>query len=180
MEGLQRWASDQANCGGVSSPYPQRRRGRSAGGAERLEWPIGLRGHDALLDRNQNGITLYVRGRDVEEKESALNFTAGYWSVIGDATEVRRSDERSVIAEFLADNPEPITPTELAAALGWKINNTKQLLYKMAKAGQVVRSKGHYSVTPITPVTLITQLRNRRRPRHWVIAVIRGYRRAIP
>lgn len=101
-----------------------------------------------VLDRNQNGITLYVRGRDVEEKESALKFIAGYWTVIGEASEVRRTDERSIIVEFLRDNREPITPTDLGAALGWKINNTKQLLFKMAKKGDVLRKKGRYFLDP--------------------------------
>jgi DNA-binding MarR family transcriptional regulator len=54
---------------------------------------------------------------------------------------VRRSDGRSAIADFLTDNPEPITPTNLAAALGWKVNNTKQLLFQMAKKGEISREK---------------------------------------
>ena len=148
LSGLQRWATDH-RVAVVCLHHT-----RKGGADDPLEALSGSNGLSAcadttlVLDRDQNGVTLYVRGRDVEEKESALNFTAGYWSVIGDATEVRRSDERSVIADFLADNPEPITPTDLAAALGWKTNNTKQLLYKMAKNGELVRSKGRYSATP--------------------------------
>jgi hypothetical protein len=101
-----------------------------------------------VLDRDKNGITLYVRGRDVEEKETALKFTAGYWTVIGDAAEVRRTDERTVIVEYLSDNREPITPSDLAVALGWKSNNTKQLLFKMARRGEVLREKGRYALPP--------------------------------
>jgi AAA domain len=68
-----------------------------------------------VLDQDQNGRTLYVRGRDVEEKETAVIFAAGLWSVLGEASDVRRSDERSVIIEALKDNREPMTPTEIAA-----------------------------------------------------------------
>ena len=98
-----------------------------------------------VLDSDQNGKTLYVRGRDVEEKETAVIFTAGAWTVLGEASDVRRSDERSVIIEALKDNREPMTPTEVAAVLGKQTNNIKQLLFKMAKAGELHRvGKGRY------------------------------------
>jgi hypothetical protein len=98
-----------------------------------------------VLDQDQNGRTLYVRGRDVEEKETAVIFTSGLWSVLGEASDVRRSDERSVIIEALKDNREPMTPTEVAAVLGKQVNNIKQLLFKMAKAGELHRvGKGRY------------------------------------
>jgi hypothetical protein len=35
-----------------------------------------------------------------------MTFTAGIWSIQGDAAAVRRSSERSVIIDFLADNPK--------------------------------------------------------------------------
>jgi len=107
-----------------------------------------------VLDRDGNGITLYVRGRDVDEKESAMSFEAGAWSIQGDAAEVRRSDERAVILELLADNQEAMSPSEIADALGLPRNNVKQLLFKMAKAGEVVKTgkKGQYShPNPINP-----------------------------
>lgn len=105
-----------------------------------------------VLDQDQNGRTLYVRGRDVEEKETAVIFAAGLWSVLGEASDVRRSDERSVIVSALTDNREPMTPGELAAALGKQPNNIKQLLFKMAKAGEVYRvGKGRYWTDPVHP-----------------------------
>jgi hypothetical protein len=105
-----------------------------------------------VLDSDQNGKTLYVRGRDVEEKETAVIFTAGNWTVLGEAADVRRSDERSVIIETLRDNREPMTPTELAAALGKQPNNIKQLTFKMAKAGELHRvGKGRYWTDPVHP-----------------------------
>jgi AAA domain-containing protein len=105
-----------------------------------------------VLDQDQNGRTLYVRGRDVEERETAVIFTAGAWTVLGEAADVRRSDERSVIIEALNDNREPMTPSEVATALGKKSDNIKQLLFKMAKAGELFRvGKGRYWINPIHP-----------------------------
>lgn len=105
-----------------------------------------------VLDSDQNGKTLYVRGRDVEEKETAVNFEGGFWTVLGDASEVRRSDERSVILDTIRDHGEPMTPTEIAVALDTTANNVKQLLYKMAKNGDVCRTgKGRYSLEPPYP-----------------------------
>jgi hypothetical protein len=105
-----------------------------------------------VLDQDQNGRTLYVRGRDVEEKETAVIFTAGAWTVLGEASDVRRSDERSVIIEALKDNREPMTPTEVAAVLGKQTNNIKQLLFKMAKAGELFRvGKGRYWTEYVHP-----------------------------
>lgn len=105
-----------------------------------------------VLDQDQNGRTLYVRGRDVEEKETAVIFAGGNWSVLGEASDVRRSSERAVIVSALTDNREPMTPGELATALGKQPNNIKQLLFKMAKAGEVYRvGKGRYWLEPMNP-----------------------------
>lgn len=116
-----------------------------------------------VLRRDQNGVTLYGRGRDIEEIETAVQFDKATckWIALGQATEVRRTDERSVILVTLADNREPMTPTELAGALGLPVNNVKQLLFKMAKAGEVLKfgKKGRYahpdhagySDSPISP-----------------------------
>jgi hypothetical protein len=136
---------------------------RKGGADDPLESLSGSNGLSAcadttlVLDRDQNGTTLYVRGRDVEERETALIFTGGLWSVLGEAADVRRSDERAVIIGALTDNREPMTPGELAAALGKQSNNIKQLLFKMAKAGEVHRvGKGRYWTEPVPPITTVT------------------------
>jgi hypothetical protein len=97
-----------------------------------------------VLNRDQNGRTLYVRGRDVEEKETALNFINGHWSVIGEASDVRISAERRAILECLNDHGTSMSPTEIAGATGMKAPNVKQLLHKMAKEGTLSREKGRY------------------------------------
>lgn len=124
---------------------------RKGGADDPLEALSGSNGLSAcadttlVLDRNQNGVTLYVRGRDVEEKESALNFLSGCWFLIGDAAEVRRTDERSQILSALLIADEPISPSELAIAADMPRNNVDQLLFKMVKAGEVQKTgRGRY------------------------------------
>ena len=97
-----------------------------------------------VLARSSQGTTLYGRGRDIEEIETAVQFDkhSGRWSVLGAASEVRRSDERALILEVLREAEEPMTPSDLAVATGGKLNNVKQLLFKMSKAGEVTKLKG--------------------------------------
>jgi hypothetical protein len=102
-----------------------------------------------VLDQDQNGRTLYVRGRDIEERETAVTFVTGQWSVIGNASDVRRSDERRVILDALIDNNEPMTPSRLVSATGQPSANIRQLLFKMAKNGEVYKvGRGRYWLKP--------------------------------
>ena len=52
-----------------------------------------------VLARDAQGTTLYGRGRDIEEVETAMTFdrTTGLWTVLGAASDVRRSDQRQII-----------------------------------------------------------------------------------
>lgn len=105
-----------------------------------------------VLNQDQNGKTLYVRGRDIEEKETAVIFVTGRWSVVGNASDVRRSGERAVIMAALTDNAGPMTPAELTAATGKPAANIRQLLFKMAKAGDVFKvGGGRYWVSATHP-----------------------------
>jgi hypothetical protein len=105
-----------------------------------------------VLDSDQNGKTLYVRGRDVEEKETALIFAGGFWSILGEAADVRRSDERIGIIATLTDHGEAMTPAEISSATGKTSLNVRQLLFKMAKAGEVHKvGRGRYWVEPSNP-----------------------------
>jgi AAA domain-containing protein len=129
------------------------------GGAEDpLEALSGSNGLSAVadttivLDSDQNGKTLYVRGRDVEEKETAVIFVTGAWSIIGNASDARRSDERAVILGAMTDNKGPMTPAELAALTGQPNANVRQLLFKMAKSDEVYKlGRGRYWVHPVDP-----------------------------
>jgi RecA-family ATPase len=119
---------------------------RKGGADDPLEALSGSNGLSAcadttlILDRDQNGTTLYVRGRNVEEKETALIFTGGAWSILGEAADVRRTDERAQILSALLTADEPMNPKEISVATGHGRNSTDQLLYKMAKAGEIEKT----------------------------------------
>ena len=119
---------------------------RKGGADDPLEALSGSNGLSAcadttlILDRDQNGTTLYVRGRDVEERETALNFAGGAWSILGEAADVRRTDERSQILSVLLIADEPMSPKAISVATGNGRNSIDQLLYKMSRAGEVEKT----------------------------------------
>ena len=134
MTGLQQWATKHGIA--VVALHHTRK----GGADDPLEALSGSNGLSAcadstlVLDRDGNGITLYVRGRDVEEKEVGHKVYSGLWAIIGEATEVRRTDERSSILDALNSADEPMSPQDIAIATGMPRNNVDQLLFKMAKA----------------------------------------------
>lgn len=98
-----------------------------------------------VLSRDANGITLYGRGREIEEIETALELEHGAWRVLGPASEVRRSDERKAIIDVLTKADSPLGPKQIAEILDRGENNIKQLLFKMAQDHDVEReSRGRY------------------------------------
>lgn len=102
-----------------------------------------------VLDRTADGPKLYGRGRDVEEVEKALRFDGGKWSALGNADEVKRSDERRKIIEALGNYRAKLSPKEIAEAAGMKVNNVNHLLIKMVRSGEVVKDGyGTYSYLP--------------------------------
>lgn len=99
-----------------------------------------------VLDKNGQGTTLYVRGRDVEEKESAIEFNQGTWALLGDAEEVIRSDERKAVLEALKINGEAMRPTEIADVIESSHDAIRRLVRKMAHSGEIENPKyGFYS-----------------------------------
>jgi hypothetical protein len=124
-----------------------RKSGSEADPFEKVSGTLGLSGAaetTIVLDRDGHGSTLYARGRDIEEIEKAVTFDPKTcrWTIIGEASEVRRTDERSAILSLFKEADEPMSPIDVANALGLRRNNVKQLLFKMAKAGEVVKPPG--------------------------------------
>lgn len=130
---------------------------------EKVSGTLGLSGAadtTIILDRDQNGATLYGRGRDIEEIETAVMFDKPTcrWSVLGKAADVRRTDERADILSNLIDASEPMNPRDLSIACDMARNSVDQLLFKMAKAGEVLKvGRGLYihpergDLAPLTP-----------------------------
>jgi predicted transcriptional regulator of viral defense system len=66
---------------------------------------------------------------------------------VGTAADVRRSDQRKAILAALQDGEMNVL--DLTAATGMVRNGLEQLLYKMAKSGEIVRvDRGVYSLPP--------------------------------
>lgn len=129
---------------------------------EKVSGTLGLSGAadtTIILDRDSNGATIYGRGRDVEEIESAVIFdkVSCRWHVQGAVAEVRRTDERSAILDALAEASQPLSPREVTDLTGLSYDNVRQLLTRMSAAGEVQKVKrGLYSHndTPVTTVTV--------------------------
>lgn len=146
LSALQRWATEH-RVAVVCLHHT-----RKAGADDPLEALSGSNGLSAcadttlLLDRDANGVTLYVRGRDVEEKESALKFVGGFWVVTGEAADVRRSSERGNILAALEEAGQPMSPADLAVVTDMKSGNVRRLLHSMGKAGEVEKiGRGLYA-----------------------------------
>jgi hypothetical protein len=124
---------------------------------EKVSGTLGLSGAadtTIILDRDGNGCTLYGRGRDIEEIETAVQFDkfTCRWTALGTASDVRRTDERGSVLDALADAGEPMSPTEIADATCMPGNNVRQLLFKMVKAGEIVKEgRGRYRHPDHTP-----------------------------
>ena len=80
-----------------------------------------------MLNRDAKGTTLYGRGRDIEEIETAMRFDGGRWSVLGDADEVRKSDERRKIVAALKQAKDELSPKAIADLTGMKAVNVRVL-----------------------------------------------------
>lgn len=106
-----------------------------------------------VLTRGSEGVTLYGRGRDVEESENAVEFDrhSCRWSILGAAREVRISAERRAIIDALRAQSEPMSPADITDVTGSSRVATRRLLFSMAQNGEVVRvQRGKYSL-PINP-----------------------------
>jgi RecA-family ATPase len=100
-----------------------------------------------VLARGKSGATLYGRGRDIEEIETAMSFEAGRWTVLGSADEVRKSDERRKIIAALKEASGELTPKAIADQTGLKAANVRVLLRKMIASGDINQPRvGFYSV----------------------------------
>jgi hypothetical protein len=100
-----------------------------------------------VLERQGNCGTLKVLSRDTAERSAALAFDGGRFSLIGEAREVHYSLQRSRIVEAMQAVREPIGPSEIAGALGLPVANVTKMMFRMARAGELERSRrGRYAL----------------------------------
>jgi hypothetical protein len=153
------------------------RKGASEDPVEEISGTLGLGGGvDAflILKRSSSGGTLIGRGRDTEDVDLAVQFSRETcrWTILGEAAEIQRSEQRGRVLVVLEEAASVgLSPREVAAQLtGLTYDNAKQLLHRMAKAGDVQKDgRGRYfhpSVTLlVTPVTLSPKKKRRRKSR---------------
>jgi len=124
---------------------------------EMVSGTFGLTGGaDAVLVlqrcRGQADSVLSVTGRDIEERDLALKFDAGAWTILGDAEEYTRSKERQSVLDLLRQVGEPMTPKAISELLGKNYNTTKWLLIEMLRSGQITATgQGTYTLDPTPP-----------------------------
>jgi len=103
-----------------------------------------------VLNRDAKGTTLYGRGRDIEEIETAMRFDGGRWSILGDADEVRKSDERRKIVAALKEAKEEQSPKAIADLTGMKAVNVRVLLGKMMASGDISQPRAGFYTVPFS------------------------------
>jgi AAA domain len=104
-----------------------------------------------IIKRRSSGTTLYARGRDIEESETAVQFSKETckWTMLGPAAEVHRSDERRRVIDALCSAGGPLSVTEIMAAADIKSRGAAdKLLFTMAQDGEIERRRrGVYDLT---------------------------------
>ena len=117
---------------------------------------LGLAGAaDAILviDRKSDGgVRLYGRSRDVDEFDKAMEFDRETcrWTILGETSEVSRSNERKQIIAALKEHGDAMAPKEIAAAVDKSVNSVQVLLHRMAKAGEIVKVDYGRYVLPVS------------------------------
>jgi hypothetical protein len=102
-----------------------------------------------ILASGKNGKTLYVRGRDVEEAEYAVEFDklACRWKILGSADDVHRSETRQKIIAALKKAGALMSPSDLAEATGLSPQVIKVRLSGMLNDGEVAKAgRGQYAL----------------------------------
>ena len=97
-----------------------------------------------ILSGGKNGKSLYLRGRDIEEAEHAVEFDKETcrWKMLGSVEDVRRSETRRKILAALENHGEPLGPRDIAEAAGLTPEVVKVRLGDMVRDGEVLK-QGH-------------------------------------
>jgi hypothetical protein len=98
-----------------------------------------------VLKRQAGNVTLYARGRDIEESETACQFNKSScrWTLLGEADEIHSSGQREAILETLVPAGDAgLHISEIMAGVQRTDRNAvDQLLFKMQRDGEITRIK---------------------------------------
>jgi hypothetical protein len=104
-----------------------------------------------IIKRKANCVVLYARGRDIEESETALQFTKETcrWTILGKAAEVQRSTERGRVIAALKAAGQSLSVQQIMMEAEMSNRNAVDILLgKMAKDGEIVRvARGRYNLS---------------------------------
>lgn len=167
---IKRLADDHPGAGVVVNHHD--RKAAADDFVEKVSGSNGLAGSaDTIIvlarPRHESAALLQVTGRDVPEGEYALTFDGptGLWALDGPDlaaaaknAHVRRAtsgvgDLMADVIAFVGDNPDGVSPADVADELGYEPATVRKYLTRAVAAGRLRRvSRGLYS--PITSVTL--------------------------
>jgi hypothetical protein len=132
------------------------RKGESEDPAEEISGTLGLSGcADAflVLKKGAAGATLTGRGRDIEDVDLAVQFSNDTcrWTILGEATEVHRSDQRAAVLAALGKATEGLATAEIMASAGLVSRTAAdKLLLRMVEDNQIMRLKRGFYGLPIS------------------------------
>jgi hypothetical protein len=119
---------------------------RKLGAADLMDTVSGTLGLGGAVDtiqvlgKDDVGLFLYGRGRDMEEFEVAVRQDERCrWQVLGTRAEPQASPERARIVAVLEAASRPLTVKEITEQVGGKQANVKNLLSKLHAVGEVDR-----------------------------------------
>lgn len=119
---------------------------------DQVSGSLGLTGaadSTLILDRKtgQADAVLHVTGRDVESAEYALKFDPQFlsWTLIGDASEVRSTEQQQAVYDCIKGYGHPISPNEIENVTGIKRRNIYKILSALQKDGSIQKvGRGNY------------------------------------
>lgn len=124
---------------------------------EQISGSLGLAGavDGALIidgNRGDPSYTLSLIGRDIpNDDDLAISLQRnGRWVVLGAAREIFISQERQAVREVLILHPGGLKTGEVAELIGKKAGSVRKLMNAMARDGQLVNTKGVYSLSPLS------------------------------
>ncbi|MGO9122066.1 MAG: AAA family ATPase [Desulfomonilaceae bacterium] len=94
--------------------------------------------------RGESNGTLFISGRDIEERTGAMKFdnTTGLWRWIGDAVELNMSKERLEIRDVVQTAEAPLGIKEMAGILRKPYSVINKRVQRMLEKGEIERAAG--------------------------------------
>jgi DNA-binding transcriptional ArsR family regulator len=132
------------------------KKGEAADFVEQVSGTMGVTAApDSILvlrrKRGQASAFLACTGRDIEERDDALQLTDGLWSYLGPAEEFTQSEERAEILAHLRAHG-PARANEIADATGKGRSTVYRHLKDLVEADFVVNAGGKFAAkTPTSP-----------------------------